>query len=439
MLVYCNNITNRLRYIAGFISQTLYERECRFTDDAGLFRNSTGIKINYSREKIAEDEFTIEPVDLLFENHIAKQHLELSEVDGLPVFYKNPGEPGFDIFAASFYLISRYEEYLPHAKDKYGRYAFENSLAYKNGFLERPLVNEWINFLGSRLLERFPNETPQYKKGRRFKFIPTYDIDEAWSYKHKSTFRKWAASARNVLNGQFDILKERRKVNAGLAVDPFESYQWMNELHAKYKLTPVYFFLVADKTGKFDRNILPKEPALQELIRQQGTLSRIGIHPSWQSGDNPALIKEEISYLARTAGVKINTSRQHFIRFTLPETFRNLLDAGISEDYSMGYGTVNGFRASISSPYYWFDLEQNRQTPLLVHPFCFMDANAFFEKGMKPEQATQEMKHYYERVKQVDGTFISIWHNTFLGTAKLFKGWREAYEKFLQEIFTTKL
>ena len=437
MLVYCNNITERLRYIAGFISQMLYERECRFTDEVGLFRNSSGIKINYSREKIADDEFTIMPVDLLFQNHITEQRLELSEVNGFPVFYKTPGDLGFDIFSASFYLISRYEEYLPHLKDKYGRYAFENSLAYKNGFLDRPLVNEWINLLGTMLSKQFPNEAPVYRKSRGFKFMPTYDIDEAWSYKHKSTFRKWAASAMNVLNGQFDILKERRNVNSGLAEDPFESYQWMNELHAKYKLSPVYFFLVANKTGKFDRNILPKEPALQELIRQQGQISRIGIHPSWQTGDNPILLKDEISYLGRTAGIKINISRQHFIRFSLPATFRNLLEAGITEDYSMGYGSINGFRASITSPYYWFDLEQNKATSLLLHPFCFMDANAFFEMGMMPEQATLEMKLYYERVKQVDGTFISIWHNTFLGTAKLFKGWREAYENFIREIFTT--
>jgi hypothetical protein len=100
----------------------------------------------------------------------------------------------------------------------------------------------------------------------------------------------------------------------------------------------------------------------------------------------------------------------------------------------MGYGSINGFRASIASPFYWYDLEKESTTELKIYPFCFMDANSFFEQKQTTEQAFDEMTRYYQSIKSVNGTMITIWHNTFLGTAELFTGWREVYEKFIKHM-----
>ena len=97
----------------------------------------------------------------------------------------------------------------------------------------------------------------------------------------------------------------------------------------------------------------------------------------------------------------------------------------------MGYGSINGFRASVASPFHWFDLEKNEQTSLLVYPFCFMDANAFFEQKLSPAEAYKEMKYYFETIKASGGYMVTIWHNTFLGTDELFSGWRQAYHHFI--------
>ena len=132
-------------------------------------------------------------------------------------------------------------------------------------------------------------------------------------------------------------------------------------------------------------------------------------------------------------GNKVVSSRQHYIRFTLPETFRRLIDQGIQFDFSMGYGSINGFRASVASPFYWYDLEKEKQTALMLFPFCFMEANSFYEQKYSAQQALEEMRHYYKVVKSVNGTFIMIWHNHFLGTDKLYAGWREVYEQFIKE------
>lgn len=100
----------------------------------------------------------------------------------------------------------------------------------------------------------------------------------------------------------------------------------------------------------------------------------------------------------------------------------------------MGYGSTNGFRASVSSPFYWFDLEKDKQTDLQVFPFCFMDANSFFEQKLSPVQAKEELITYYDEVKAVSGTMVIIFHNTFLGSDPLFSGWREMYSEVLDYI-----
>jgi hypothetical protein len=161
------------------------------------------------------------------------------------------------------------------------------------------------------------------------------------------------------------------------------------------------------------------------------------LHPSWQSGDDRALLKKEKEQLAAMvqAAKSVPTlSRQHFIRFNLPEAYQRLMAAGMTDDYSMGYGSINGFRASVASSYYWYNLEKDKQTALRIHPFCFMDANSFYEQRQDAKQTFEEMIHYLSVCKAVNGTMISIWHNNFLGAASTFEGWGEAYQKFIAQI-----
>jgi hypothetical protein len=208
----------------------------------------------------------------------------------------------------------------------------------------------------------------------------------------------------------------------------------MDALHEKFNLQPKYFFLVPGRTGKYDRNILPDNKELQLLIKRHAGKYDVGIHPSWQSGDDPLLLHNEKLVLEKITGRPVFSSRQHFIRLTLPETYRFLLQEGITNDFSMGYGSINGFRASVASPFFWYDLEKEEKTALRLYPFCYMEANSFFEQSYTPEKALEELQHYYNEIKAVDGLFISIWHNTFLGTDPMFAGWREVYEQFITRI-----
>ncbi|MBK5271042.1 MAG: polysaccharide deacetylase family protein, partial [Bacteroidia bacterium] len=267
-----------------------------------------------------------------------------------------------------------------------------------------------------------------------FTFLPTYDIDEAFSYKNKTIWRTGGGLMKDALNGQWSKIVERIQVMRGKKKDPYDSFDWMDKLHHQFNLKALYFFLMAPKNFKYDKNILPSEKAMQELIKKHGSYYTIGIHPSWQCGDHLSLINSEVKSLENIIGNKVTISRRHYLKFTLPRTFRVMIEAGITEEHSMGYASVNGFRASVASPFYWYDLEKEETTGLLLYPFCLMDANSLYEQKFTAEQALEEMRQYYNVIKSVDGLMITLWHNNFFGTEKLFAGWKEAYEQFIKEI-----
>ena len=431
MIVYTNKITPRLQYITDFIGKAIIGEAFQLTTDSFVFNDHAGPWINYSDTNINNEELRINNCSLLFEDSIKEQNVSCFEVNGHKCFFKAEGDYPFDIFAATFYLLSRYEEYLPHQRDMYGRYAHENSLAFREGFLNIPLVNVWIEDFKNALRKKFPTLNFQLSS---FNFQPTYDIDEAFAFRNKGLVKTVGGTARSAVNREWSMLNERINVLRKKSRDPYDAFDWMDKLHEKNNLKPIYFFHVATEKGRYDKNISPTHPAMRQLIKQHADKYQIGIHPSWKSGDEENLLGEEIKMLESISGKKITISRQHYIRFSLPHTFRRLIGAGLTDDYSMGYGSVNGFRASVSSPFYWYDLKKEQQTNLLLHPFCFMEANSFFEQKYLPQRAYEEMMHYYTAVKAINGTFITIWHNSFLGTYKPFAGWKDVYEEFVREV-----
>ena len=429
MVLYARHITPRLRYIVDFFSKELFDEPVRLTTDKEAFLTDTGPRINYSGDMMP-DIFSIVPAGLLFETGIRQQPIECFEFNGRRAFFASGGDLPFDIFAAAFYLISRYEEYLPHKKDEYGRYAHSESLAWREGFLHLPIVNYWLEDLRDAVARYYPDAGFRYPT---FKYIPTYDIDSAFSYRYKEWWRNLGGALKSLVKGQLPALRERIAVLRGRRPDPYDAYEWLDALHLYCRLRPYYFFLVAGRCRGVDRNLPPSASGFRELIQYHGKGYRLGIHPSWQSGDDERLLQEEIEWLEVIGGQAITRSRQHYIRCAIPETYRRLLGHRIGADFSMGYGSINGFRASVASSFYWYDLGKEEVTALRVFPFCFMDANSYYEQKFTAAQAMTELLHYYRHIQKVNGLMITIWHNSFLGTDPAFAGWREVYAIFLKE------
>lgn len=434
ILIFSHSGSPRLQYVVDFISG-YYNIPFRIVYDENKYANTPGdCKINYGYHRILPGEIFIHSHVLLFETSVHPVKIECFETGNYKAFFRTQGDLDFDIFAAIFYLLSRYEEYLPHKKDSYGRYAHENSVAFREGFLHLPMVNIWLEDFRKKLVAKNV-ECSIPLTG--FSFLPTYDIDMAWSYRNKGFRRNTGAMAKHLMKLQFGKIVQRVKVLRRKKPDPYDAYEWMYEVHEKFRLLPFYFFLVAKDKSRYDKNIDTGNKEFIDLVKNIASKYRVGLHPSWKSGDVPGLIAKEKNILEQVTGSSIHASRQHFIRFDLPGTYRHLINIGILNDYSMGYGSINGFRASVAAPFFWYDLRQEQSTGLLLHPFCFMDANSYYEQSHDPEEALNEILQFYNVVRSVNGTMITIWHNSFLGTDENFKGWREVYEEFLATVSST--
>lgn len=413
-----------MQFACNFIFSEQLQTPFRITTSSKDFIDYEGAKINYSNHRI-ENSYFIRAHQLLFEQGIRHQDTVCFEKNEQPFFFPcSDADFHFDIFAASFYLLSRYEEYLPHESDMYGRYAHENSLAFKEGFLNKPLINDWLILFSGSLMSAFPGIV---LPARSFTFLPTYDIDIAYSFKHKGPVRNLGGFIKSPS-------MERLMVLAGLRKDPFDSYAFMDSLHKENRLSPVYFFLVATSGSLYDKNISPYSHAMWQLIKRHSSKYRLGLHPSWRSYGSLPVLKKEKKIMETAGGKEINISRQHYIKLSLPKTYQMLIEAGIEKDYSMGYGSINGFRASVASSFLWYDLQKEKTTGLRLYPFCFMDANSFYEQRQDTAQSLAELKYYMDACKKVNGLFITIFHNNFLGSDNQFAGWKELYTSFISQV-----
>jgi hypothetical protein len=430
-LIFCHSITPRFQYVIDFLSQ-YYEISFRCTSDEEKYlKAQDACKINYSYHRLSPGEVFIHAHVLLTESYIRPVKIECFDHNGYPAFFKSEGDLSFDLFAAIFFLLTRYEEYLPHKKDKFGRFSHRESVAFRNGFLHLPLINIWLEQFRNLLQQRNVDCLPA---SARFSFTPTYDIDMAWSFRNKGASRNAGALTLLLVQGRFRKMAQRIRVLQGKEADPYDAYEWMDELHQVHNAAPLYFILMATEKGRLDKNIDVNSAPFQLLVNKLSSRYETGIHPSWASGDVPALLSKEKQLLEAVTGKKVHRSRQHFIRFNLPQTFQHLLALNIHHDYSMGYGTINGFRASITTPFFWYDLKHEEATNLLLHPFCFMDANSFYEQKFSAQKAFDELMQFYTVIKSVKGNMITIWHNSFLGTDKTFSGWRDMYAEFFATV-----
>jgi hypothetical protein len=402
----------------------------QLTDDLEEWKRYGGPKINYDKGEPGQNSLQIIPHTLLKEETVHTQDLSINRWKHSTIlFYNQPGAAiPFDIFSAVFYLISRYEEYLPHELDKHGRFKHEQSVAAQFSFLQQPVVDEWLMHFGEILAQK----TGIKIKEKIFRFQPTYDVDIAWKYLHKGTNRLWGGYFKDILRLNWKSILERRSVLSGKQKDPYDCFAWLDEVHQQHKLQPL-FFLLLGTLSDYDKNADPTSPAMQKLMQDLSAQYTLGIHPSYSSHESINVLKKEINILAGVTHKTITKSRQHYIKFTLPKTYENLIAAGIRDDYSMGYASCNGFRAGTSHSFPWYHLLAEQETVLRVHPFAFMDATSRFYNKQNTGEAWQEWERLWYAVKKVNGTFISIWHNHMLGNHRESKDWRELYLKTLKQ------
>jgi hypothetical protein len=429
LLVYTHKITPRLTYIFKHIFVRTLQIPVNFTTKVDEFVAHNGLKMTYSKAPLGS-EFYVRSNELLFEQGINDIEINVSVWDEVPCFFP-AGEQSsipFDIFAASFYLISRYEEYLPHVQDEHERFPADESIAYKNKFLEKPVIDIWAY----KFLESLKVKFPDYEyKSRTFKQISTVDVDAAFAYTNRGIVRTIGGIINDVLHFRFKNLWNRVLTLLKFKPDPFNTFDRIIRLKKTRKIDTKFFFAVGDYTT-FDKNISYRNMKFQSLIKSVSDYAKVGIHPSYFTIGDVEKMKKEKNRLENITNSTITFSRQHYLRVKIPETYQNLIDLDIKEDYTMGYAKYPGFRASTCTPFYFYDLDFEIQTPLKIVPFAFMDTTLKGYMGLSSKESLAKILELKQAVVQVNGTFVSLIHNETLSGINGWEGWRDVYNKLMQ-------
>lgn len=430
LLIYVPKRTNRLRYTFKLVFKDLLKFPYKITTDLDEFQSSDLPKFIYG-EKPSSDDLFFKSIDLLFQRGIVNPDLDPSEYEGIKVpfpVYDNKSVLPFDVFAAIFYLTSRYEEYQPYVKDHHGRFTAPLSVSVELNFLDKPVVNIWALKIKSLLLQKYPSIKFPHQK---YRFIPTYDIDSAFAFAQKGFVRSLGGYVLDIKDFSWSKIGQRTRVLTRFEKDPYNTFKLQIEYQKQYRLRP-YYFILFGRYGQYDKNVNIRNKTFRQLIKRVGDYARIGVHPSYNTAEHPERLYNEINELSKVINKEVTASRQHFLRLMLPQTYRNLIENDITDDYSMGYAALTGFRAGICSTYSFYDLDMEEETKLRIHPFAVMDGALKDYMELSPADAIDQISKLIKEVKAVNGTFISLWHNESLSNQQRWTGWLKVYDELLK-------
>ena len=385
--------------------------------------------------------------DLLSKN--AQFQLPLQEINGIPLLFGSPKvdrENGggivvhADIIASAYFLLTRYEEIIrPDVRDKHGRFPGKESIAFRAGFLRRPIVDEY----GKRLrkwLREAGIDCPE--PNQDFRIALTHDVDVPFQFDKFSKI--WRPTAQALLR---NIKKIHLPIASwlGFARDPLDCFDWILEqnraVHDALGQDNVktLFFIIAGGDSIYDGLYeLSSDRVIGLLNRLQQKPSQLGLHASYSAGGNPKRLQTEANALRTASGSPITDNRHHFLRWREPEDVQQLENAGITDDYTLGYADQVGFRLGVCRPVRLFDSTAQSLTSVTAHPLTIMDAslNRDMYMGLDFENALEVCKDLAARVAEHKGELVLLWHNTELKDDGV-NYHKRLYQSFLKELAVT--
>jgi hypothetical protein len=430
LLILTDRQTPRVDYIFTQIFERILNLKFFVTLSQSEFNSFKGPKIAYSSGNFS-NAINVKPCGLLFDSNIEEQKMAFFKWKDLPAFFPVPdaSDIPFDLFAASFYLITRYEEYLPFTPDTHGRFPAYESNAYQMGFLERPLVDLWVRELKEMLIIKFSDLKIE---PNRFELIPTIDIDNAYAYKHKGFGKAMLGTIRAISLFRLAEVIARMLAYLNLSRDPYNTYAKLFRILKHFPITK--WFVLSGGRGQWDRNLPVSSKPMGRLLKRIASHFEVGIHPSYFAGSNVDKINIEIDALEKVIEKKIVSSRQHFLVFKTPEYFEALNKLHIKFDYSMGYSNVVGYRASTCTPFNLYNLHSETELSVKIFPFAIMDRALHNRSKGSPAKAVIDSINMIQEVKTLGGTFILAWHNETLSGIYEWRGWERVLTEILASI-----
>lgn len=332
------------------------------------------------------------------------------------------------VMRALFHLLARIEEQRPNDRDIHGRPTSRSLWVHRHGVHREPVADQWILQMAGRWRANVRGLPPIR---RRYTQVVTMDVDNGFMYLGRPIWRTMGSATRDLMSGRWSKLGERRRVLAGTIRDPYDVLGDLREMTDGNADRVVINFLVAPR-GRHDHAVGLGHPLMVQRMREAGTWAEVGVHPGYDSPDRPGQISAQRDRVAKVIGGPVTISRQHFLRMHWPGTLRELVQLGMREEHSMGLADDIGFRAGTCTPFPFYDVEREEETSLMIHPFAVMDSAMAYGQRTPPEEAAAAMRQVVDRVRQVQGTFIGIWHERFISDHGAERGWRRVAREVIQ-------
>jgi hypothetical protein len=385
--------------------------------------------ISYSESELkTEDNFRlcIVPSDFFGEDYgkpSSLPQLPLEEIEGTPLLYGTPQihrEDGrliihADIIASTFFLVTRYEEMVSReVRDEHGRFPGRESLPYRAGFINRPIVDEYAALL-QKWLRDAGVDVPEPK--RHFSVHPTHDVDILRKYKH--AFQPLRSLLSGMLGRQpLRNIPEALAISLKFRNDPLDTFGQIiaidSNCRAELTQSPIYFFMAGGKSqydGFYDIHTKAARDTIT-LVHESG--AEIGLHTSYEAGIHPELVAKEKATLEEVCGFPVHCNRNHYLAWREIENGWALAKAGISRDSSLGYADVAGFRLGVCRPIPLFDPVKIQPFGIEEHPLIVMDCTLSNDNYMNlnEEEAFSYCQKLIKQTYRHNGEFVMLWHNT---------------------------
>jgi len=307
-----------------------------------------------------------------------------------------------DIFASSFYMLTRWEEYVIKERDDHNRFSYHKSLAARNDFLHRPVVNEYTEMLYNMLVFL---DIDQIRIKRDFDVFITHDID---LIRYKPKLREFIGDIikRNSLSAFFN------RIWYSLFSNPFNTFSFLMDQCETIGRKSVFYFM-AGKRSKFDYDNYLGTRLFFKITNQIKIRNhQIGFHPSFLSYNKKHFFREEKETLENALRLCITEGRQHYLRFEIPTTWRIWNDLGLDYDSSMAYPKKQGFRCGTCYEFKVFDILARKQLSITERPLIAMDTTLVSHQKMTPFEAEETIISLINKVKKYNGCFVFLWHNS---------------------------
>lgn len=414
LLVHLEHPSPRAHWIVEHTIGRMLGLPLRITSDAGAFRLATGPRLSYGTEPI-DGALHVPWTGALAQ--LPAYDPPTGLVNGMPVLF--PAGASFDLFAAAFFLLALVDEQRCVARDAHDRIPSEALFAVRSGLADRPWIDHWMLELGGRLRQPWP----WLEIDRVYRHMLTVDVDNVLRYAGRPWTRALGATLKDLARFRPGAALERWMVRTGLRRDPFLRALELAERHAGASSGTILFLLLRGG-GVHDHAVEPDHwPAELHRFLRHDTSLRIGLHPSYATSTEPRRLEAEVATYERRLQPRALLSRQHFLRWRLPDTLRRLAAAGFTEEHSLGFPDRAGFRAATCTPFPWYDVERDRPTSLMLWPFAAMDSALIERSGLGPEGVIAAMRTMIDEVRAVQGTFVSVWHDRYLSGHREFARW----------------